>query len=82
MGTALDDLVDMLDLERLEVNLFRGVSIEEGRTRVFGGQVLAQALVAAGRTVDADDPGALAARVLPAARRPGDPDRVRRRPHP
>lgn len=56
MGTALDDLVDMLDLEQLEVNLFRGVSMEEGRTRVFGGQVLAQALVAAGRTVDAEIP--------------------------
>jgi acyl-CoA thioesterase-2 len=56
MGTALDDLVDILDLERLEVNLFRGVSPEEGRVRVFGGQVLAQALIAAGRTVDADIP--------------------------
>ncbi len=71
MGTALDDLVDMLDLEDLEVNLFRGVSIEEGRTRVFGGQVLAQALVAAGRTVDADIPvHSLHAFFL----RPGDPE--------
>jgi acyl-CoA thioesterase-2 len=52
VGSALDDLVDILDLERLEVNLFRGVSLEEGRVRVFGGQVLAQSLVAAGRTVD------------------------------
>src|SRR5947208_500933 len=57
MGTALDDLVDILDLERLEVNLFRGVSLEEGRTRLFRGQVLAQALVAAGRTVDSVLPG-------------------------
>ena len=71
MGTALDDLVDMLDLERLEVNLFRGVSLEEGRTRVFGGQVLAQALVAAGRTVDAEIPvHSLHAYFL----RPGDPE--------
>jgi len=71
MGTALDDLVDMLDLEDLEVNLFRGVSIEEGRTRVFGGQVLAQALVAAGRTVDAEIPvHSLHAFFL----RPGDPE--------
>src|ERR1044072_1958541 len=71
MGTALDDLVDMLDLEDLEVNLFRGVSIEEGRTRVFGGQVLAQALVAAGRTVDVDIPvHSLHAYFL----RPGGPD--------
>jgi acyl-CoA thioesterase-2 len=52
VGSALDDLVDILDLERLEVNLFRGVSLEEGRIRVFGGQVLAQSLVAAARTVD------------------------------
>jgi acyl-CoA thioesterase-2 len=71
MGTALDDLVDMLDLERLEVNLFRGVSLEEGRTRVFGGQVLAQALVAAGRTVDPAIPvHSLHAYFL----RPGDPE--------
>ena len=71
MGTALDDLVDMLDLERLEVNLFRGVSLEEGRTRVFGGQVLAQALVAAGRTVDSEIPvHSLHAYFL----RPGDPE--------
>jgi acyl-CoA thioesterase-2 len=71
MGTALDDLVDLLDLERLEVNLFRGVSPEEGRLRVFGGQVLAQALVAAGRTVDVEIPvHSLHAYFL----RPGDPD--------
>ena len=71
VGTALDDLVDMLDLERLEVNLFRGVSLEEGRTRVFGGQVLAQALVAAGRTVDSEIPvHSLHAYFL----RPGDPE--------
>src|SRR5262245_3317814 len=71
MGTALDDLVDNLDLERLEVNLFRGVSPEEGRVRVFGGQVLAQALVAAGRTVDREIPvHSLHAYFL----RPGDPE--------
>jgi acyl-CoA thioesterase-2 len=54
MGTALDDLVALLDLEPLEVNLFRGVSPDEERQRVFGGQVAGQALVAAGRTVDPD----------------------------
>jgi acyl-CoA thioesterase II len=55
MGTDLDHLVELLDLEQLEVNLFRGVSpADRERARVFGGQVLAQALVAAGRTVDAD----------------------------
>ncbi|HRN88968.1 acyl-CoA thioesterase II [Hyphomicrobium sp.] len=49
---ALDELVGLLDLEPLEVNLFRGVSPQVGRQRVFGGQVLGQALVAAVRTVD------------------------------
>jgi acyl-CoA thioesterase-2 len=52
MGRALDDLIDILELEQLEVNLFRGVSPHEERQRVFGGQVAGQALVAAGRTVD------------------------------
>jgi acyl-CoA thioesterase-2 len=52
MGRALDDLIDILELEQLEVNLFRGVSPQEDRQRVFGGQVAGQALVAAGRTVD------------------------------
>ena len=51
---ALDELVALLDLERLELNLFRGVSPPHSPTRVFGGQVAGQALVAAGRTVDAD----------------------------
>lgn len=55
MGTALDDLIALLDLEPLEVNLFRGVSPKEDRQRVFGGQVAGQALVAAGRTVEATD---------------------------
>ncbi|TMK60414.1 MAG: acyl-CoA thioesterase II, partial [Actinobacteria bacterium] len=46
MGTSLDDLLDLLELERLEVNLFRGVSPkEESQQRVFGGLVAAQALV-------------------------------------
>jgi acyl-CoA thioesterase II len=54
MGTALDELVALLELEPLEVNLFRGVSPDEDRQRVFGGQVAAQALVAAGRTVGGD----------------------------
>ncbi|HVF32364.1 MAG TPA: acyl-CoA thioesterase II [Acidimicrobiales bacterium] len=54
MGDALDGLVELLDLEPIEVNIFRGVSPDEERQRVFGGQVAGQALVAAGRTV-ADD---------------------------
>jgi acyl-CoA thioesterase-2 len=49
---ALEELIALLDLEPLEVNLFRGVSWKDDRPRVFGGQVAGQALVAAGRTVD------------------------------
>ncbi len=51
---ALDDLVTLLDLEVIEVNLFRGRSPDENRQRVFGGQVAGQALVAATRTVETD----------------------------
>lgn len=51
MTAALDDLLETLDLEAVEVDIFRGVSPMEDRMRVFGGQVAAQALVAAGRTV-------------------------------
>jgi acyl-CoA thioesterase-2 len=74
MTAALDELLDLLDLEALEVNLYRGFSPPEERIRVFGGQVAAQALVAAGRTV-ADGTGSerpvhsLHAYFL----RPGDP---------
>ena len=49
---AVPELVRLLDLERIEVNLFRGVSPDDGMKRVFGGQVIAQALVAAYRTVE------------------------------
>jgi acyl-CoA thioesterase-2 len=51
---VLDRLVALLDLERIEENIFRGVSPAESPVRVFGGQVAGQALVAAGRTVPAD----------------------------
>ncbi len=50
---AVDSLVELLDLERIEVGLFRGRSPDEHRQRVYGGQVAGQALVAATRTVDA-----------------------------
>lgn len=56
MTNSAAELVALLDLERLEDNLFRGDNPPESwpfRARVFGGQVLAQALVAAQRTVDA-----------------------------
>ncbi len=49
---AVDDLLRVLDLETVEVNIFRGSSPQVARQRVFGGQVAGQALVAAGRTVD------------------------------
>src|SRR5690242_6215245 len=69
MGRALDELIDLLALEQLEVNLFRGLSPDEDRQRVFGGQVAGQALVAAGRTVDKGHVHSLHAYFL----RPGDP---------
>src|SRR6185503_16290408 len=53
MSRAVDDLLAILDLEQLEHNLFRGRSPQVGWQRVFGGQVIGQALVAACRTVDA-----------------------------
>ena len=71
MSHALDVLVDLLNIESLEENLFRGFSPPEDRVRVFGGQVAAQALVAAGRTVDPGRPvHSLHAYFL----RPGDPN--------
>ena len=50
----MDALVEVLDLEPIEVNIFRGVSPQEHRQRIFGGQVAGQALVAAARTVAPD----------------------------
>src|SRR5215475_3165316 len=52
MSSAVADLLSLLDLEPLEVNLFRGRSPQTGWQRVFGGQVIGQALVAALRTVE------------------------------
>ena len=70
MSQALDDLLALLDLEQIEVNIFRGRSPEERVQRVFGGQVAGQALVAAGRTVPSDRPvHSLHAYFI----RPGDP---------
>jgi acyl-CoA thioesterase-2 len=54
MPDAIKDLLGILDLEPLEHNLFRGRSPESGWQRVFGGQVIGQALVAATRTVEPD----------------------------
>jgi acyl-CoA thioesterase II len=71
MSEALDRVVELLNLEQIEVDIFRGRSPEgERRQRVFGGQVAGQALVAAGRTVPEDRPvHSLHAYFI----RPGDP---------
>ena len=52
MGYTAEDLLRLLDLEPIEVNIYRGTNRDIGSGRVFGGQVLAQALVAARRTID------------------------------
>ncbi|MEU8484284.1 MULTISPECIES: acyl-CoA thioesterase II [unclassified Streptomyces] len=70
MNQALESLLDLLDLERIEQDIFRGQSRSAVVPRVFGGQVAAQALVAAGRTVPGDRHAhSLHAYFL----RPGDP---------
>jgi acyl-CoA thioesterase-2 len=69
VSEALQFLVDLLDLEPIEVNIFRGTNSHEERQRVFGGQVAAQSLMAAGRTVAVGRPHSLHAYFL----RPGDP---------
>jgi acyl-CoA thioesterase-2 len=55
MRTVLADLLHLLDLERIEENIFRGESRDIGSARVFGGQVLGQALSAASSTVEGRD---------------------------
>src|SRR6266700_7982525 len=70
MSDTLETLLDLLVLEQIEVNIFRGRSPDQIRERVFGGQVAGQALVAAGRTVPSDRPvHSLHAYFI----RPGDP---------
>src|SRR5215469_3532685 len=69
MSSAVQDLLAILDLEPLEVNLFRGRSPQVGWQRVFGGQVIGQALVAATRTVEGRPPHSMHAYFL----LPGDP---------
>lgn len=68
---AVEGLIRTLDLEAIEVNIFRGTSPDVKVQRVFGGQVAGQALVAASRTVERDDVAvhSLHAYFL----RPGDP---------
>lgn len=68
MNRILQDLLELLDLERLEENLYRGQSRDLGGKSVYGGQVIGQALVAAQRTVQESAPHSLHAYFL----RPGD----------
>ena len=68
MDQRLSDLLHILELEQLEVNLFRGESRDIGSPQVFGGQVLGQALNAASRTVEGRQCHSLHAYFL----RPGD----------
>ena len=69
MSAAVQELLKILDIEPLEVNLFRGRSPQVGWQRVFGGQVIGQALVAACRTVE----GRLAHSMHAYFLLPGDP---------
>jgi acyl-CoA thioesterase-2 len=64
MSTAVQIMLDVLNLEQLEVNLFRGRSPQDRWQRVFGGQVIGQALVAASRTVEGRSPHSLHAYFL------------------
>src|SRR6201986_1331912 len=71
MSKALGRLIELLDLEQIEVNIFRGRSPDENRQRVFGGQVAGQALVAAARTVE--DRSRMVHSLHAYFLRPGDP---------
>lgn len=51
MNSRIQQLLQVLDLERIELDVFRGTIEPEKRPRVFGGLVLGQSLIAAGRTV-------------------------------
>lgn len=68
MQAEVDALIELLDLEPIEKDIFRGVSPQEDRQRVFGGQVAGQALVAATRTVENRSVHSLQAYFI----RPGD----------
>ena len=69
MSKGLIDLISILDLEPIEVNLFRGNSPKTSWQRVFGGQVIGQAMVAACRTVEGRLPHSLHCYFI----LPGDP---------
>src|SRR5512138_207815 len=66
--STVEDMLKLLDLEKIEENIFRGESRNIGGKSVFGGQVLGQALAAACRTVEDRSAHSLHAYFL----RPGD----------
>ena len=68
-ATAVEDVIQLLDLERIEENIYRGHSPTTSWQRVFGGQVIGQALTAAYRTVEGRSCHSLHAYFI----RPGDP---------
>ncbi|MDP7444808.1 MAG: acyl-CoA thioesterase II [Candidatus Poseidoniia archaeon] len=55
LHASIERLIELLDLESIEKNIFRGESQDIGSPQVFGGQVLGQALIAASRTVENRD---------------------------
>lgn len=70
MHPRLSELIEILDIEKIEEDVFRGKHQVEERNRLYGGQIMAQALVAAGRTVEeARPPHSLHGYFM----RPGDP---------
>jgi len=69
ISEATDELLERLDLEQIDLNIYRGQNEKDRPGRLFGGQVAAQSLVAAGRTVDGLPAHSLHGYFL----RPGDP---------
>ena len=67
--SVMDELIETLTLEPIEVNLFRGTTPKEDRFRIFGGQVVAQALTAAYKTIEGRVCHSLQSYFI----RPGDP---------
>ena len=70
MQGSIQEVLELLDLEQVEINIFRGNSPKDHWQRVFGGQVLGQALSAAAQTVPVErHPHSLHARVQAPSRR-------------
>ncbi|MFK4529193.1 acyl-CoA thioesterase-2 [Bradyrhizobium japonicum] len=69
MSKSLTDLLAILDVERIKTNLFRGINPATRSRRVFGGQIIGQAMIAASRTTEDRLPHSLHGYFI----RPGDP---------